>query len=322
MKKQTWNVRNEKGRFVSKDYKGVIIIKDEKGIKRKFNTGDLTAGDIRKDIEKVGIGGIITEGKTKTNITQEMIDDIEARANLFRAKSKRQSQAEYNLDRRKRFLEPKEHETIVGDKDIKSYIYERDTEQAKKELRDYVNSVRKAEEVSGEVIDIENSKPRLSSEFNKRFNTTDEEQEYILNLFETANEIGQQYSIITNGLVEPKFSLKLNNIKTKDQLERRIESAKDVLRDGYIDRIAKEYMEDFKENFNGWLLPDVQAKLDVLLENINPIDFLNLIKNYKFDSLPYGIESIIDTFGYDQLERDVKAFIFQGAKYLDADSLV
>lgn len=87
----------------------------------------------------------------------------------------------------------------------------------------------------------------------KRWGIDKEQQKQIWELLRQANQIGAEYSELTDSVYNAKFSYNLESADSFSQLERRIQAAQRVISGEYFDTIATKYKEDFKEAFSNIL---------------------------------------------------------------------
>lgn len=87
----------------------------------------------------------------------------------------------------------------------------------------------------------------------KRWGIDREQQKQIWELLRKANQIGAEYSELTDSVYNAKFSYNLESVDSFSQLERRIQAAQRVISGEYFDTIASKYKSDFKESFSNIL---------------------------------------------------------------------
>lgn len=87
----------------------------------------------------------------------------------------------------------------------------------------------------------------------KRWGIDKEQQKQIWEILRQANQIGAEYSELTDSVYNAKFSYNLESADSFSQLERRIQAAQRVISGEYFDTIASKYKADFKEAFSNIL---------------------------------------------------------------------
>lgn len=87
----------------------------------------------------------------------------------------------------------------------------------------------------------------------KRWGIDREQQKQIWELLRQANQIGAEYSELTDSVYNAKFSYNLESADSFSQLERRIQAAQRVISGEYFETIASKYKTEFKEAFSNIL---------------------------------------------------------------------
>lgn len=87
----------------------------------------------------------------------------------------------------------------------------------------------------------------------KRWGIDREQQKQIWELLRQANQIGAEYSELTDSVYNAKFSYNLESANSFSQLEKRIQAAQRVISGEYFDTIASKYKKEFKEAFSNIL---------------------------------------------------------------------
>lgn len=230
------------------------------------------------------------------------IGKIENEARIRVSGAKRKGQSEYFRERQ--FREPIEHEPFTGSKTT-SKLHIVDKEEFRRRL---TNSLRETEEkITTKVSTAE--KFEYSEVAEKRLGLTKSEQKLLYNIFKKANEEGENLGKLTDDLIKPRFSLRLDTIRNNEQLKNRIAAAEEVLSGDYLENIAKQYKQDFIQNFEFHLETDLYNKLKDKLEDMDDLDFLNYIKNNRVDYLAYALDSLITDYGYDLIAGEVRRII-------------
>lgn len=87
----------------------------------------------------------------------------------------------------------------------------------------------------------------------KRWGIDREQQKQIWELLRQANQIGAEYSELTDSVYNAKFSYNLESADSFSQLEKRIQAAQRVISGEYFETIANKYKMEFKEAFSNIL---------------------------------------------------------------------
>lgn len=188
----------------------------------------------------------------------------------------------------------------------------------------------------------------------KRWGISREQQKQIWEILRKANQIGAEYSELTDSVYNAKFSYNLESADSFSQLERRIQAAQRVISGEYFETIASKYKSDFKESFSNILdrstmvmrsksgyesvseqeyrealqqaYPTLNEKqinelmekgtpvgnirniTDVVFEDIDKLSdaaFFQLLRKTGNESLAYALDSIINTFGYEAVIKEL-----------------
>lgn len=158
-----------------------------------------------------------------------------------------------------------------------------------------------------EVSDSDKTNFNYSIIAETKYGLSEEKQLEIFNKFKEANDIIEKIRQQTSDHIG--FPISFNLEIEPERLERRIARANEFLAGNYIERISAEYKEDFKNNFKEHLTSDLYEELSSAIDSLSDIKFLKMLKNTRYDSLAYAIQSIIDEFGYEFLLGEVKAII-------------
>lgn len=222
------------------------------------------------------------------------------RSRQAREKSGRKNQSEYFARR-----QAVTHTPYTGDPNIRTEIVKTDKEKLREQIRRELENptVREAKIHSTDEEFI------YDEQVEKKFGLNEEAQRKIYDLLKSANEMGILIDEMTDGVVAPKFSLRLDNIKDYETIMRRVASAETVLRSDYLENLARDYKQDFMYNFRDVIEPDLYEKFRQTIEGIDDMEFLRYLKNNKVEYLAYGFDSVITTYGYEFIEGEINAII-------------
>lgn len=188
----------------------------------------------------------------------------------------------------------------------------------------------------------------------KRWGIDREQQKQIWELLRQANQIGAEYSELTDSVYNAKFSYNLESAETFDRLLKRIETAKKVISGEYFETIASKYKTEFKEAFSNILdrstmvrrtesgyeniseyeymealkkayptlneeqlhnlmeegtpVGNIRNITEIVFEDIDQLSdagFYQLLRKTGNESLAYALDSIINTFGYEAVIKEL-----------------
>jgi len=156
-----------------------------------------------------------------------------------------------------------------------------------------------------DAIDKETFNYSIIAETN--YGLSEERQLEIFNKFKEANAIIEKIREQTGDHIG--FPISYNLEIPSDRLESRLARANEYINGDYVTRISIEYKEDFKNNFKEHLTKEMYDELVEAIDSLTDLEFLKMLKNTRYDSLAYAIQSIIKEFGYEFLIGEVKAII-------------
>ncbi len=268
---------DERGRFVSKSYTGKVFKQTGKGY-------------------KIFVGSSVPK----------------------KSKSDRASQADYALKRSGISLQ-KEHENIkegIISKNLdeatdlimhtpysgnpsRSIMVEKGEKEWLKKLENYEDT---------ENLKSTDDKFVFNYSVQKTYGYTEQQQKELYNLFKMANERIEELRDLMDADIGKSFSFNMN--VPKDVMERRASAALEILQDNYVEKIAKQYKEDFLENYKNHLTDEDFERFSSALESIDDIDFLKLIKQNKLDANAYSLDSVLTAYDYEYIKENIDVTIY------------
>lgn len=153
--------------------------------------------------------------------------------------------------------------------------------------------------------------------YNSKVFSEGNQKEYY-DILKSANEKGEEIATLTAGLVEPVFSLKIPS--SPDAFSARLDAALEVLETeplDYVDKLAEQYYNDFKDNFKDILKPEDYKKFSKILSKLNSQELFNLLQKYSFSDLAYRLGSEISDYGYETAISEVKALNTEMKSYIN-----
>lgn len=134
-----------------------------------------------------------------------------------------------------------------------------------------------------------------------------EKQEEINKLFMEANKKLEEIKIEYGITLGTDFQLFKSN--TMEQINKKINAAKEVLNSNYLELKAKQYKIDYISDF-ALLLDEKDAEeFQSAMDLVTDTQFLAILKETGLDYIVYAWDSLIDTFGYEYLWGKVRVII-------------
>lgn len=277
--------RDERGRFVSKDYVGKTYISRNKGEKLEF---------VGMKVPKA-----ITTGRKSQGVYAADRAGMEVQKETF---NPRRTKTVIDIDNSTKTEELVLHEPFTGNKTTTDFIEKTGSKKWANPTDDSTYEKKSTDESF-----------EFSYAARQKHGYTMEQQKEWFDIFKAANkrleEINDLLGIGGKGRPSLGVEFSYNMNIEKELMARRLASAEKVLSDSYIEELAEQYKKDFIENFSQHLAPEDFSALQKAVNSLTDFQFLQLLKNTSLDHLSYALDSVIDTFGYNKILDEVNFII-------------
>lgn len=289
-----WQFTDEKGRFVPHDYQGAVYRKID-GKRQLVSVAGIPkraarqyAENQKPEKERKPVRKSEAKFRPSPDGNKETATDGEFSQHGFNT---------FSATEPSDISQPAPHTYIAGDDSDDGLSLDEFMKKERRAIELKQGKAYKAEFKVNTKLLLYNSK--LFSEKN---------QKDYYDILKSANEKGEEIGMLTAGLVEPVFSLKIP--ASPDAFSARLDAALEVLNSDpleYVNNLAEQYYNDFKDNFKDILKPEDYKKFSKILSQLNSQELFKLLKKYSFTDLAYRLGSDISDFGYETVIADVKA---------------